>query len=128
MSPAFQNLMTSQRQLDADGAEVGVSRQALDEVMAELEYAYRAIHFGYTFGTFDFSILKEKSAKFVANRDSLRSGEARRAGRNYRVLGTPVNSRPSILLRSTNMILSITFGLTVGYVVWCLAPKAWQGE
>lgn len=31
MHPAIQNLMDCQRQLDMDGCEVGVSRQALDE-------------------------------------------------------------------------------------------------
>ena len=30
---AIENLRTAQRQLDADGTEVGVSRQALDEVL-----------------------------------------------------------------------------------------------
>lgn len=34
MHPAFVNLTESQRQLDADGCEVGVSRQALDETLA----------------------------------------------------------------------------------------------
>lgn len=33
-SPAYINLKNSQRQLDADGIEVGVSRQALEEVLA----------------------------------------------------------------------------------------------
>ena len=37
MTPAEKNLRECQRQLDMDGAEVGVSRQALDEVLAELE-------------------------------------------------------------------------------------------
>jgi hypothetical protein len=37
MTPAFDNLKTHQRQLDADGCEVGVSRQALDEVLALVE-------------------------------------------------------------------------------------------
>lgn len=32
---AFENLKTEQRQLDPDGVEVGVSRQALDMVLAE---------------------------------------------------------------------------------------------
>lgn len=31
--PAIQNLINCQRQLDADGCEVGVSRQALDETL-----------------------------------------------------------------------------------------------
>jgi hypothetical protein len=34
--PAVENLRTCQRQLDADGVEVGVSRQAVDETLAEL--------------------------------------------------------------------------------------------
>lgn len=34
---AFENLRNCQRQLDMDGCEVGVSRQALDEVLAEYE-------------------------------------------------------------------------------------------
>lgn len=33
---ALENLKAHQRQLDADGVEVGVSRQALDEVIAEV--------------------------------------------------------------------------------------------
>lgn len=32
--PAIENLRNSQRQLDADGCEVGVSRQAVDETLA----------------------------------------------------------------------------------------------
>lgn len=32
--PAIENLTTCQRQLDMDGCEVGVSRQALDETLA----------------------------------------------------------------------------------------------
>lgn len=34
MNAAIENLKTNQRQLDADGCEVGVSRQALDEALA----------------------------------------------------------------------------------------------
>jgi hypothetical protein len=34
---ALGSLLTNQRQLDADGVEVGVSRQALDEVLADYE-------------------------------------------------------------------------------------------
>lgn len=34
MHPAVENLKTNQRQLDMDGCEVGVSRQALDETLA----------------------------------------------------------------------------------------------
>lgn len=34
IKPAIDNLTECQRQLDADGCEVGVSRQALDEVLA----------------------------------------------------------------------------------------------
>lgn len=33
-NPALENLKTHQRQLDADGIEVGVSRQALEETIA----------------------------------------------------------------------------------------------
>lgn len=36
MSPAAQNLRDQQRQLDIDGVEVGVSRQAIEEVLEEL--------------------------------------------------------------------------------------------
>lgn len=32
-NPAYENLRSYQRQLDADGCEVGVSRQALDEIL-----------------------------------------------------------------------------------------------
>lgn len=35
--PAIENLRTCQRQLDMDGCEVGVSRQALEETLAELD-------------------------------------------------------------------------------------------
>jgi hypothetical protein len=35
--PAIANLRSNQRQLDADGCEVGVSRQALDEVLAMID-------------------------------------------------------------------------------------------
>lgn len=34
MNAAIENLRTSQKQLDADGCMVGVSRQALDETLA----------------------------------------------------------------------------------------------
>lgn len=34
MNAAIENLKTNQRQLDADGCEVGVSRQALDQTLA----------------------------------------------------------------------------------------------
>lgn len=37
MNAAIENLKTNQRQLDADGCEVGVSRQALDEALALLD-------------------------------------------------------------------------------------------
>jgi|HubBroStandDraft_6_1064221.scaffolds.fasta_scaffold118652_2 hypothetical protein len=63
MSDAAENLKAYQRQLDADGIEVGVSREALDAVLNELVllrdyavhmegryHAYRE-HFG-TEGTF----------------------------------------------------------------------------
>lgn len=33
----FEHLRDSQRQLDMDGCEVGVSRQAVDEALAEIE-------------------------------------------------------------------------------------------
>lgn len=33
MHPAIENLKSNQRQLDRDGCEVGVSRQALDEAL-----------------------------------------------------------------------------------------------
>lgn len=37
MSAAADNLRTSRRQIDMDGCEVGVSRQALDETLDELD-------------------------------------------------------------------------------------------
>ena len=40
---AAQNLENCQRQLDMDGCEVGVSRQALDEVLAELKVCHEVI-------------------------------------------------------------------------------------
>ena len=43
----------------------------LNSLEAKMEYCYRAIHYGFTFGTFDFSILKEESAKFVINKDTV---------------------------------------------------------
>jgi hypothetical protein len=39
MRAAIENLRECQRQLDADGCEVGVSRQALDETLTALDYA-----------------------------------------------------------------------------------------
>lgn len=35
--PAVANLRTNQRQLDVDGCEVGVSRQAVEETIAEFD-------------------------------------------------------------------------------------------
>lgn len=35
-----------------------------------LEYAYRCIDFGYQFGTFDFSILRDEARNFVASNES----------------------------------------------------------
>lgn len=40
--PAIVALSTNQRQLDADGCEVGVSRQALDETLALLDALFGA--------------------------------------------------------------------------------------
>lgn len=40
---AWGNLANSQRQLDADGCEVGVSHQAIDETLAELKRCYEVI-------------------------------------------------------------------------------------
>jgi hypothetical protein len=37
MNPAIENLKTNQKQLDADGCMVGVSRQALDETLALMD-------------------------------------------------------------------------------------------
>jgi hypothetical protein len=37
MNPAIENLKINQRQLDMDGCEVGVSRQALDEVLTAFD-------------------------------------------------------------------------------------------
>lgn len=42
---------------------------AVEETRRKLEYAYRVIHGGFTFGTFDFSILKTEAAQFVASAD-----------------------------------------------------------
>ena len=41
--PAIQNLIDHQRQLDMDGCEVGVSRQALDEALAHIRTLERAL-------------------------------------------------------------------------------------
>lgn len=38
MSAATDNLRSNQRQLDMDGCEVGVSRQAVEETLAEVEH------------------------------------------------------------------------------------------
>ena len=43
MNPAIENLKTNQNQLDADGCMVGVSRQALDEVLTLLDNLQYAI-------------------------------------------------------------------------------------
>jgi len=43
MTPAEQNLRSHQRQLDADGVMVGVSRQAIDETLFELERLRRGL-------------------------------------------------------------------------------------
>ena len=40
---AIENLRNSQRQLDADGCHVGVSRQALEETLEWTEWAYNRI-------------------------------------------------------------------------------------
>lgn len=40
---AIENLRTCQRQLDMDGCEVGVSRQAVDETLIALDYAVSAL-------------------------------------------------------------------------------------
>lgn len=42
-TPAIENLKTCQRQLDMDGCEVGVSRQALDETLDVLSALYEAL-------------------------------------------------------------------------------------
>jgi hypothetical protein len=54
MNPAIEALTNNQRQLDADGCEVGVSRQALDETLAAvidlkalLADCYMALHDHY---------------------------------------------------------------------------------
>lgn len=52
--PAIINLRSNQRQLDADGVEVGVSRQALDETLAvfdDLLEALRKIEGGFCPGS-----------------------------------------------------------------------------
>ena len=40
---AIENLIHAQRQLDRDGIEVGVSRQALDETLQWVNWAYTRI-------------------------------------------------------------------------------------
>ena len=45
MNAAIKNLKTNQRQLDADGCEVGVSRQALDETLVVVEDLAGALNF-----------------------------------------------------------------------------------
>ena len=44
MTPAEQNLRDHQTQLDMDGVMVGVSRQAIDEVLAEIERLRHTLH------------------------------------------------------------------------------------
>lgn len=46
MNTALENLCNNQRQLDADGAEVAVSRQALDETLALLDDLLRVSRLG----------------------------------------------------------------------------------
>jgi hypothetical protein len=46
------------------------SLETPSSLRAELEYAYRAIHFGFTYGTFDFSILKNRAKKFCDEADA----------------------------------------------------------
>jgi len=41
--PAIENLRNCQRQLDMDGCEVGVSRQAVDETLAEIDRLHSAL-------------------------------------------------------------------------------------
>jgi hypothetical protein len=43
MSAGSENLKANQRQLDMDGCEVGVSRQALDETLAEYDAMLAAL-------------------------------------------------------------------------------------
>lgn len=43
MSAAVENLKSNQRQLDMDGCEVGVSRQALDEAISEYSELMEAL-------------------------------------------------------------------------------------
>lgn len=45
MNDAIENLRTCQKQLDADGCMVGVSRQALDETIALTEQLAGALNF-----------------------------------------------------------------------------------
>jgi len=44
MSAGTKNLMANQRQLDMDGCEVGVSRQALEETLSEHTAMVEALH------------------------------------------------------------------------------------
>lgn len=43
MHPAIENLTENQKQLDADGVMVGVSRQALEETLAVMGKMYAAL-------------------------------------------------------------------------------------
>lgn len=44
MSAATETLRSNRRQLDADGVEVGVSRQAIEETLAEYGAMLHALH------------------------------------------------------------------------------------
>jgi hypothetical protein len=39
--------------------------QEVERWRRELEYAYRAIHYGFKFGNFDFTILRQRADHFV---------------------------------------------------------------
>jgi hypothetical protein len=69
MSDATENLINNQTQLDADGTMVGVSRQALEETLGELEYAYRCIENGFATGNYDFTVLRTRASLHLAELD-----------------------------------------------------------
>lgn len=58
--PAY-NLSNVQRQLDADGVEVGVSRQALEEMLAELDF----LRFFYLMSDQGFDPEREMKARIA---------------------------------------------------------------
>ena len=41
----------------------------IERLTSELEYAYRCIDHGYKFGTFDFSVLRQRASEWLADKD-----------------------------------------------------------